>query len=70
VTRVQGSNELLQILNDLEADPFDGVTTGDKSWFHYLSEPSTMFAKPPSDVISRTRKEIGVRIIMFPIFYR
>jgi hypothetical protein len=40
VTRVETSNELLQILNDLEADSFDGITTGNESWFHYLYESS------------------------------
>jgi hypothetical protein len=57
-TRVEASNELPQILNDLEADPFDGITTGDESWVHSLDEPSAMFAKSSGDVIPRTRKEI------------
>jgi hypothetical protein len=29
--RVEASTELLQILNDLEAESFDGITTGDES---------------------------------------
>jgi hypothetical protein len=45
MTRLEASNELLQILNDLEADSFDGITTGDESWFLYLYESSAMFAK-------------------------
>jgi hypothetical protein len=31
VKRVEASTELIQILNDLEADSFDGIATGDKS---------------------------------------
>jgi hypothetical protein len=31
MTRVEVSNKLLQVLNDLEADSFDGITTGDES---------------------------------------
>jgi hypothetical protein len=40
VTRVEASNELMEILNDLEADSFDGITTSDESRFHYLHESS------------------------------
>jgi hypothetical protein len=32
VRRVEASTELFQILNDLEVDSFDGITTGDESW--------------------------------------
>jgi hypothetical protein len=69
MARVEALNELLQILNDLEADSFDGITTGDQSWFHYLYESSVMFSKSPGDVTPRTRKEIGVRKTMFITFF-
>jgi hypothetical protein len=69
VKRVEVSTQLVQILNDLEADSFDGITTGDESWFQYLYESSAMFVKSPRDVISRTRKEIGVKKTMFTIFF-
>jgi hypothetical protein len=69
VTTVETSNELLQILNDLQADSFDGITTGDDSWFHYLYDSSAMSATSPDDVIPRTRKQIGVKNIMFTIFF-
>jgi hypothetical protein len=68
VTRAEASNELLHILNDLEAGAFDGITTSDESWFHFLYESSAMFGKSPSDVIPRMRKEIGVKKIMFTVF--
>jgi hypothetical protein len=51
MTRVEASNKLLQIFNDLETDSFRGITTGDESWFHHLSESSAMFVKSPGDVI-------------------
>jgi hypothetical protein len=38
--RIEASTELLQILNDLEAGSFDGIATGDESWFQYLYESS------------------------------
>jgi hypothetical protein len=69
VTTIEASNEPPQILNDLEADSSDGITTGDSSWFHYLDESSTMFVNSPGNVIPRTRKEIGMKKIMFTIFF-
>jgi hypothetical protein len=36
VRRVDASTELLQILNDLEVDSFDWITTGNEFWFQYL----------------------------------
>jgi hypothetical protein len=56
VTRVEASTELIQILNDFEADSFDGITTGDESWFQYLYESSAVFAKSPGDVVPKTTK--------------
>jgi histone-lysine N-methyltransferase SETMAR len=69
VKRVEASTELVQILNDLEADSFDGITTGEESWFQYLYESSAMFVKSPREVISRTRKEMGVKRTLFTIFF-
>jgi hypothetical protein len=69
VKRVEGSTELFQILNDLEADSFHGIATGDESWFQYRSESSAMFAKSPGDVTARTRQGIGVKKTMFTIFF-
>jgi histone-lysine N-methyltransferase SETMAR len=67
--RVDASTELLQILNDLEADSFDGIASGDESWFQYLYESSAMGAKSPGDVTPRTRQGIGVKKTMFTIFF-
>jgi hypothetical protein len=53
----------------LEADSFDGITTGDQIWFQYFYEPSAMLAKRPGDGIPRTKKEIGVKKTMFTIFF-
>jgi hypothetical protein len=66
LTRAEALNELLQILNDLEADSFDGITTGDTSWFHCLYDSSAKFAKSPGNVIPRMRKGIGVKKTYLP----
>jgi hypothetical protein len=69
VTRVEASNELPQILNDLEADSFDVIRISDESQFHYLYESSVIFAKSSGDVIPRTRNGIGVTKTMFTVFF-
>jgi hypothetical protein len=69
VKRVEASIELLQILNDLEADSFDGIATGDQSRFQYLYESSAIFVKSPGDVTARTRQEIAVKETMVTIFF-
>jgi histone-lysine N-methyltransferase SETMAR len=69
VKGVETSTELLHILNALEVDSFDGITTGDESWFQYLYESLAMFAKSPHDAIPRTRPEIGVKKLEFMVFF-
>jgi hypothetical protein len=59
----------MQILHGLETDSFDGMTIGEESWFHHLSESSAMFVKSPGDVIPRTGKEISVKQTLFAIFF-
>jgi hypothetical protein len=69
VRRVEGSTELLQILNDLEVDSLDRIPTGDESQFQYLYESSAMFASSPDDAIPRTMQGIGMKTTMFTIFF-
>jgi hypothetical protein len=69
VRRVEASTELLQILNDLKAESFDGIAAGNESWFQDLYESSAMFAKSPGDVTPRTRQGIGMKKTMLTIFF-
>jgi hypothetical protein len=69
VKRVETSTELWQILNDLEADSFDGIAAGDELWFQYLYESSATLAKSPGDVTPRTSQWIAVRKTIFTIFF-
>jgi hypothetical protein len=69
VKRVEASTELLHILNALEVDSFDGIPTGDESWFQYRYESTAMFAKSPHDVTLRTKRGIGVKKTMFTVFF-
>jgi hypothetical protein len=68
IKRIETLTELMQILSDSEADSFDGITTGDESWFQYLDESSAVFEKSPGDVVPRTRKGIDVKRTMVTIF--
>jgi hypothetical protein len=67
MTKFEASNELLQILNDLETDSFGGITTGDESWFHHLYESPAMFAKSPGDVMPG--KDINVKQTIFTVSF-
>jgi hypothetical protein len=50
VARVDASIEMLRILQESKVNDFNGVTTGDESWFQYISPSSEMFARSPADV--------------------
>jgi hypothetical protein len=69
VAHVDASIEMLRILQESEANDFDGVTTGDESWFQYIYLPSEMFARSQADVIPRTRQAIGATKSMITLFF-
>jgi hypothetical protein len=50
---------LLRIGQESEANDFDGIATGNKSEFRYLSPCSKMFAWSPAEVIPRTNQAMG-----------
>jgi hypothetical protein len=69
VKKVEALTELLHVLNTLEVDSFDEITTGDESMFQYLYESMAMFAKSPHDVTPRTRPGIGVKKTILMVFF-
>jgi hypothetical protein len=42
VARVEATKETLSILQKSETNDFDGIATGDESWFEYTTESSKM----------------------------
>jgi hypothetical protein len=56
VARVEGSTEVPRIPREWEENHFEGITTGNGSWFQYSYPSSKMFAQPPTDVIPKTRQ--------------
>jgi hypothetical protein len=59
--RVEASKEMLRILQESEANHFDGIATGDESWFQYLDSSSEMFARSRSDIVPRMRHGLGTK---------
>jgi hypothetical protein len=53
--------ELFELLRRREAYDFDGIATGDESWFHYHWEPREMFAASREKVTLFVRTELGVQ---------
>jgi hypothetical protein len=45
----------------VESNDFEGIATGDESWFMYCHPSSTMFARAPSKVIPKKRQIIGAK---------
>jgi hypothetical protein len=61
LARVKASKAMLDILRESETNHFEGIATGDESWFRYISPSSQMFARSREDVIPRTRQAIGAK---------
>jgi hypothetical protein len=61
VARVEASKTILRVLQGTESNDFEGIATGDESWFRYCYSSSIMFAPAPSEVIPRTRQTIGTK---------
>jgi hypothetical protein len=59
VARVEATKEMLRILQESETNDFDGIATGDLSWFQHTMVSSNMPARSAADVISRTRQAVG-----------
>jgi hypothetical protein len=58
----------LRVPQDAESHDFEGIATGDESWFRHY-HPSSMFVREPSEVIPRTRQTIGAKKTMIMIFF-
>jgi hypothetical protein len=61
VTHVETPKTILRFLQDAKSNDSQGITTGDESWFRCCYPSSIMFARAPSEVISRTRQTIGAK---------
>jgi hypothetical protein len=48
---------------------FEGITTGDESWFLYTTYGDSMFATSAREVVLRTKQNIYAKKIMVTIFF-
>jgi hypothetical protein len=58
-----------RILQESETNDFDGIATGDDSWFQHTTASSKMFARPATDVIPRTRQAVGVTKTVITVLF-
>jgi hypothetical protein len=59
VARVEAAKERSRILQESETNDFDGVATGNESWFQHTTASSKMFARSAADVIPRPQQAVG-----------
>jgi hypothetical protein len=69
VAGVEASKAMLRVLQGAESNGFERIAADNESWFRYCYPFSTMYARAPSEVISRTRQIIGARKPMITIFF-
>jgi hypothetical protein len=50
---------MLRILQESKTNDFDGIGTGDDSWFQHATASSKMFSRSAADVIPRTWQAVG-----------
>jgi hypothetical protein len=59
---------MLRILQGSEANQFEGIATGDDSWFRDPCPSSEMFTRSPAEMIPRTPQAIGAKKTMTTLF--
>jgi transposase len=69
--RVDASRQLLSMLGMYAEYNFEGITTGDESWFQYssYSDSDSMFAESRANVVPRIRRDISGPKTMVTIFF-
>jgi hypothetical protein len=58
---VEAAKEMLRTLQESETDDFNGIATGDESWFQHTTASSKIFARSAADFIPRTRQAVGAK---------
>jgi histone-lysine N-methyltransferase SETMAR len=67
--RVEAAKTILRVLQDAESNDFEGIATGNESWFRNCYPSSTISARAPSEVTPRTRQTIGAKKTTITIFF-
>jgi hypothetical protein len=61
--------ELLELLRGRKAYNFNGIATGDESWFHYHYEQGEMFAASREKRTPFVRTQLEVQKVMITVFF-
>jgi histone-lysine N-methyltransferase SETMAR len=69
VARIKAAKEMLRILEESETIDFNGIATGNESWFQHTTASSKMFAGSAADVIPRTPQAVGAKQTMITVFF-
>jgi hypothetical protein len=67
--RVRDSRALLAILQCLQDNSFEGISTGDESWFLYEYQSDSMFAASREAVPPRYEHKIQAKKKMITVFF-
>jgi hypothetical protein len=63
-------SEMLLDMRQLHAEHnFEGITTGDESWFLYTTYRDSMFATSVKEVVPRTKHNISAKKTMITIVF-
>jgi hypothetical protein len=60
VARVETA-KMLRILQESEANDFNGIATGGESWFQHTTASSKMFVRSAEDIIPGMRQAVGAK---------
>jgi hypothetical protein len=63
------SEMLFAMLQSYAEHNFEGITTGDESWFLYTTYGDSMFATSAREVVPRTKQNISAKKTMVTIFF-
>jgi hypothetical protein len=61
--------EMVRIRHESEENHFEGIATGDESWFQYSDPSAKMFAQSLTHVIPKTQQAIKMKQTMITIFF-
>jgi hypothetical protein len=56
-------------LQESETNDFDGIATGDESWFQHITASSKMLVRSAAYVIPRRRQAVGAEKTMIRVFF-
>jgi hypothetical protein len=69
-SRIQNCQELLPLLERMEANKFRNILTGDESWLLFESQQAVKWSPSREDVSDRVRQQIGTKEFMLTVVWK